>query len=93
MRLISIFLQNQSRKNQKKTKPKKKRTKNKKSFGTLGKLTLNFQESRNIGVFGSFVFFGFGFFGFFGLGVFGFFGFGFFFLNWLLRISKWTSLG
>ena len=34
------------------------------------------QESRKIGFFGIFGFFGFGFFGFFGFGIFGFFGFG-----------------
>ena len=36
------------------------------------------QESRKIGLFGVFGFFGFGFFGFFGFGFFGFFGFGIF---------------
>ena len=36
------------------------------------------QESRKIGFFGIFGFFGFGFFGFFGFGIFGFFGFGIF---------------
>ena len=67
-----------------KTKKNKKQKKNKKEpkkqyFGTLGKLPLNFQESRNIVFFGSFGFFGFVFFCFFG------FVFFWFFLDWFCR--------